>query len=163
MPFQKGHTKWGGKRKGSVNKKTEARMHLFADTEQALIQLGQDPTHVSPLMVMCSVMCFRLQQKDYKAAVEIAQMAAPYVHAKLNATDVNVRHSLANRSDSEVAAELAAIRAKIEAARTLPAPPIIDAEPVYTALQHADLRQPAGTPSYTETVENIEAEPAKAA
>jgi hypothetical protein len=127
MPFQKGRAKTGGKRKGTLNKKTEARMHLLADTEQALIQLGADPTRVSPLMVMCSVMCLRLQEKDYKAAVEVAALAAPYVHPRLNAAEVNVRHTLSSRSDAEIAADIRVLRLKIAASQT--ATTTIDAEP----------------------------------
>jgi hypothetical protein len=129
VPFQKGHTKLGGKKKGSVNKKTEARRHLIGNTEQALIQLGKDPTTVSPLMVMCSVMCLKLQQGEYKAAVEIAQMAAPYVHPRLNASDVNVKHSLTGRSNAEIIADIETLQAKIVAAKTLPQPPMIEAMP----------------------------------
>jgi hypothetical protein len=35
---------------------------------------------------------------DFKGALEAAALAAPYVRARLNATDINVRHDLAFRS-----------------------------------------------------------------
>jgi hypothetical protein len=124
-------------------------MHLLADVELGLLQMSADPATASPLAVMCGVMCLRLQEKDYKAAVEIAAMAAPYVHARLNASDVNVHHTLSSRSDAEIAADITELRRKIAAAKT------IDALPVYTAPEpeHADLRQPTGQPSYSETLD----------
>jgi hypothetical protein len=98
-------------------------MHLLADVELGLLQMSADPATCSPLAVMCGVMCLRLQEKDYKAAVEVAALAAPYVHAKLNASDINVKHSLAGKSDSELAAARELLRSKLEAARALPPPP----------------------------------------
>jgi hypothetical protein len=35
--------------------------------------------------------------------VEVAQSCAPYVHPKLNASDVRVRYELSDRSDAELA------------------------------------------------------------
>ena len=59
-----------------------------------------------------------------------AEKAAPYMHPRLNATDVNVRHSYANKSDAEVAAEIESLRQKIEIAQrqsTAATPPMIEA------------------------------------
>src|SRR5215469_16032956 len=124
MLFQKGRAKTGGKKKGTLNRATERRMRLLDGAEEALIKLGQNPATVSPLMVMCSVMCLRLQERDYKTAVEVAALAAPYVHARLNAAEVRVQHSIAQRSDEEVAIEIEMLRAKIARSKDLPPPEI---------------------------------------
>jgi hypothetical protein len=50
-----------------------------------------------------------------------AEKAAPYCHAKLAMSEIRVQHST-DRSDAEIAADIAALRAKLEAARSLPAP-----------------------------------------
>jgi hypothetical protein len=40
--------------------------------------------------------------------------AAPYTSRKLNASDVTVRHSVSNRSDAQLSAEIEALRLKME-------------------------------------------------
>jgi hypothetical protein len=126
MPFQKGRAKVGGRKKGTPNKASAQRKAAIAAIEETAARLGLQPIEASPLQVMCTVMCLRLQERDYESAVDIAAMAAPYIHARLNATDVSIRHSVANRSDAEIALEIEALRAKVEQVRALPAPPVID-------------------------------------
>jgi hypothetical protein len=72
---------------------------------------------LSPLEVMQAVMLLRINKGDYDGALVAAEKAAPYMHAKLNATDVNVRHSYASKSDAEVAAEIELLRQKIAIAQ----------------------------------------------
>jgi hypothetical protein len=78
----------------------------------------------TPLQVMHAIMLLRISQGDHEGALMAAREAAPYCHARLNATDVRLQHSIADRPDSEIAAEIVALRTKLDAARSLPAPPI---------------------------------------
>jgi hypothetical protein len=78
----------------------------------------------TPLQVMHAIMLLRIGRGDHEGALMAAREAAPYCHARLNATDVRVKHATADRLDSEIAAEITALRAKLDAARALPAPPI---------------------------------------
>jgi hypothetical protein len=84
---------------------------------------------------MHAVMLLRISQGDDAGALQAASEAAPYVHSRLNATDLRV-HSTTDRTDDQITAEIAALRTKFDAARSLPAPaPVIDlvsepAEPI---------------------------------
>jgi hypothetical protein len=126
MPFQKGRVKTGGRKKGSVSKATREAQERFNE----LIS-GQFPLLLTPLQVMQIIMQVRIEQADFDGALVAAEKAAPYVHARLNATDVRVQHSVAGKSDAEVAAEIEALRTKLEASRSLQ-PPTIEgsAEPI---------------------------------
>ena len=82
---------------------------------------------------MLGVLKIRIEEGDYDGALVAAEKAAPYCHAKLAMSEVRVQHST-DRSDSEIAADIAALRAKLEAARSLPAPALpltieVSAEP----------------------------------
>jgi hypothetical protein len=129
MAFQKGRAKTGGRKKGVQNRATIRRNRILAQIERDARRMGQDPLLVSPLEVMRTVMCFRIAQRDYKGALEAAALAAPYVHPRLNATDVKVQHTLTSKSDAEVTAEIQALQLKLAIAH---GPPQIDAtaEPV---------------------------------
>jgi hypothetical protein len=74
---------------------------------------------------MNAVMLLRMGQGDHAGALQAAREATPYVHAKLNAAEVRVQHSIAQRSDDEVALEIEMLRAKIARSKELP-PPQID-------------------------------------
>jgi hypothetical protein len=121
MPFQKGHTKFGGRRKGSQNHQGKVRQShrlVFADEFQAaLVQ------EFSPLEVMHAIMLLRVAKADYDGALSAAEKAAPYCHARLNSAEVKVQHSLSGRTDAEVAAEIELLREKLAIARQ---PPLIE-------------------------------------
>jgi hypothetical protein len=76
---------------------------------------------ISPLDCMMGVMKIRIEAGDYEGALLAAREAAPYCHSKLAMTEVRMKHST-DRSDSDIAADIAALRAKLDAARALPAP-----------------------------------------
>ena len=90
---------------------------------------------------------------DHAGALSAAAAAAPYVHARLSATDMTVRHTTASKSDEQLALEIDALRRRIEAAQAAEVVPntlLIEAKPE----QHAVLRQSAGTLSYEEMPKN---------
>jgi len=127
--YQRGHKKIGG-RKGTPNKKTQRRLALEKLSSDELQQIMLAELKLSPLEVMQAVMLLRINRGDYDGALVAAEKAAPYMHPRLNATDVNVRHSYANKSDAEVAAEIESLRQKIEIAQrqsTAATPPMIEA------------------------------------
>jgi hypothetical protein len=127
LPFQKGRSKTGGRVKGTRNKAVVARETARQAFE---IAMAGEP-RCTPLQVMYAVMEARLGNGDLDGALSAAKEAAPYVHARLNATDVNVRHSITDKSDAAVAAEIESLRAKIALARSvLPMQIEATAEPV---------------------------------
>jgi hypothetical protein len=141
VPFQKGRAKTGGRRKGVPSAKHQARRRAEVETkllelraelasrEEIELAIARVPT-MGPLDVLLMGMHLKLARGDLEGAVQIATAAAPYTSPRLNATDVNVKHSLANRSDAEVSAEIEALRAKIRQAQlstSMEAPPLIEA------------------------------------
>jgi hypothetical protein len=134
MPFQKGRAKTGGRQKGTFNrtpaqreaekaaKKAQqetARLAFGSDFKAALMQLSA--ARLTPLEVMHAVMFIKVAHGDYDGAIEVAEKAAPFCHAKLNAAEVRVQHSVAGRSDDELAANILALREKLSIA-TQPQP-----------------------------------------
>jgi hypothetical protein len=117
MAFQKGRSKTGGRRKGGPYRKLDPKLN------QKLQQFLDDGIRISPLDAMLGVLKIRIEEGDYDGALVAAEKAAPYCHAKLAMSEVRVQHST-DRSDSEIAADIAALRAKLEAARSLPALPV---------------------------------------
>jgi hypothetical protein len=135
MPFKRGHTKTGGRVKGTKNKATVDKQRAkeegrllrlraeMASRQEIELAIARIPT-MNPLDVMLMGMHLKLARGDLDGAITIAAAAAPYTSPRLNATDVTVRHSLSNRTDADVRAEIEALKAKIEAAKALPAPVI---------------------------------------
>jgi hypothetical protein len=117
--FVRGHAKLGGRKTGVPNKDSQ-------EAKERLQQLLGETISFTPLQIMYAVMQIKLEKGDPDGALVAAEKAAPYVHARLNATDVRVQHSVAGKSDAEVASEIEALRAKLEASRSLP-PPMIEA------------------------------------
>jgi hypothetical protein len=115
MPFQKGRVKTGGRKKGSPARKLDPQL------QQQLQAFLDGGLRISPLEAMLGVLKIRIEEGDYDGALVAAEKAAPYCHAKLAVSEVRVQHS-SDRSDSEIAADIAALRAKLDAARSLPAP-----------------------------------------
>jgi len=134
--FQKGHPRLGGRKKGVPGKrnsryaeyaKQQQREQEILEAKQAFQDALAGVTNFSPLQVMHAVMLLRISKGDAAGALEAAREAAPYVHAKLNAAEVRVQHSIAQRSDEEVALEIEMLRAKIARSKELPPPQIEDA------------------------------------
>src|SRR5215471_17080277 len=116
MTFAPGHPKWGGRKKGTVSRKVLARQQAFEDALNACDLLPETIATMTPLATMLVVMRHRLTAKDYDGALVAAEAAAPFVHPRLASADLTVRNTDVSKSDAELAAELAEIRAKSEAA-----------------------------------------------
>jgi hypothetical protein len=115
MPFTKGHTKIGGRKKGIPNRTSEQkeadRLLFGNDFRSALKELTV--ARLTPLEVMHAVMFIKIGKADYDGAIEIAEKAAPFCHPKLNAAEVRVQHSLSARTDEELSAHILALREKL--------------------------------------------------
>jgi hypothetical protein len=95
--------------------------------QQRLQEFLDQGVRITPLDCMLGIMKIRIEEGNYDGALTAAEKAAPYCHSKLAMTEVRMGTAPA-RSDSDIASEIAALRAKLDAARSLPAPPItIDA------------------------------------
>jgi hypothetical protein len=122
MARPKGLPKTGGRKKGTPNKTTAERREkakaksLFGDDFQsALNELAT--ARLTPLEVMHAVMFIRIGKADYAGAMEAAEKAAPYCHARLNAAEVKVSHSLSDRTSEQLAADIEMIRTKLAIAK----------------------------------------------
>jgi hypothetical protein len=129
VPFQKGRPKTGGRVAGGPYRKVDPKLRPKLEAFLA------EGLRITPLDCMLGVLKIRIEEGDYDGALTAAEKAAPYCHAKLAMSEVRVQHS-SDRSDSEIAADIAALRAKLDAARSLPAPspvtidvPLESAEP----------------------------------
>lgn len=100
MAAPKGHPKWGGRQKGTPDKKT-------AEFRQQVVASG-----LTPLEVMLSNMRHWLEKGERDKAQRCAADAAPYLHAKLSSIDAKVAVSQDPREMTE--AELLAIIAAEE-------------------------------------------------
>ena len=103
-----GGIKTGGRQKGSLNRKTIAKIAMTVTGE-----LGPDEEidplvlkNISPVDTMLFVMRLQLKNKQWAAAQAAARDAAPYLHARLsNVTqDVNIKRSLAEYTTEELEA-----------------------------------------------------------
>jgi hypothetical protein len=132
MPFQRGRTKTGGRRKGTLNKQVAIRQQALAEALAPLLEEGrlldEQLRHIQPLDVLLLVMRKRLINKDWQGAVDAALAAAPYMHPKLNAAEVRVQHTVGERSDDAIAAEIEMLRLKIAAAKTIDVTPMVTDE-----------------------------------
>jgi hypothetical protein len=61
-------------------------------------------------------MHWALEARNPTAVLAAASPAAPYVHPKLSNTDMRITGDLTTKSDTELAAEIAGLEAKIAAA-----------------------------------------------
>jgi hypothetical protein len=136
MSFKKGHVKTGGRTKGTPDKAesrraTAKKVAEFARQEAAIrMEIARLAPRqeidaaialmgaLTPLEVLLAGMQLKLQRGDVDGAIATAEKAAPYSHARLNATDVRVQ--MTQRSDAEVTAEIESLRAKIERSSSVP-------------------------------------------
>jgi hypothetical protein len=112
----KGLPKTGGKQKGSLNKATLARAQAMAQALVAEALTPEQQAELTPLAALLRIMRAELQAGDHAAAKVTASLAAPYCHAKLSSSDVRITGTLDTKSDEDIAAEIAAVRAKLAAA-----------------------------------------------
>jgi hypothetical protein len=115
------------------------RRELALKEAMAAALTPEQVAELSPLEVMRAVMRRRFQAGDDAGALAAAAVAAPYVHARLQMSEVNIHHTTANRSDDDIAREIEALRRRIEAAHAAEGPPLIEAqvEPVEAKAEEA--------------------------
>jgi hypothetical protein len=131
--FKKGRTKTGGRKKGSPYRKLDAAEQRRKEAREREIQQAKAEFQAAmagemsftPLQVMYAVMLLRIGRGDDQGALEAAKEAAPFVHAKLTAAEVMVKHALQSRSDAEITAEIEQLRLKIAASKTIDAMPVV--------------------------------------
>jgi hypothetical protein len=126
MAAPKGHPRYGGRGKGAKNKATLAREQAIAEATARLCEVltpdgsaAVDIAKLQPLDVLLLVMRRSMLDGDRACAIQCAGLAAPYVHARLSASEVRVMHGLTNLPDTELQAEVERLQRKL-----LPAPTI---------------------------------------
>jgi hypothetical protein len=110
--FRKGRKKTGGRRRGSRNRRDREREQAELIAREEIEAAIRDPNTLGPLELVLLAMKIRWMQGDVKGAVEFAEKVLPFTNAKLTASEVNVRHSLENRSEDDIRKELEALQAK---------------------------------------------------
>jgi hypothetical protein len=83
----------------------------------ALTRAGQGAVTVHGLRatVMRSYAC----EGNHSGTLAAATAAAPYIHARLNVSDIHVRHSFDAESDAELAQELIVAETRLQLAKTI--------------------------------------------
>ena len=107
--------KTGGRKKGSKNKH-KLPVDLGSDVVFQAAQNGE-----TPLEYMLRVM--RDQTQEYPRRDEMAKAAAPYVHARLNATDLKTTITHEDVPADELRAQILAEMAELGITPALPAMP----------------------------------------
>jgi hypothetical protein len=115
----KGIPKTGGRQKGAQNKATRQKHQALIDALIAERLTPEQALELQPLQVMLRIMRSRLQVGDDVGALAAAAAAAPYVHARLSNSDLRVTNTMAEKSDEQLAAELADLEARMIAARVV--------------------------------------------
>jgi hypothetical protein len=145
MAPPKGHPRWGGKKKGTKNRATVRHEQVIRDvfregSEGSEVAIPPEVLALTPLEIMARVMRARYVAGDHAGALQAAAHAAPYVHARLSISAATITHTT-DRSDSELAAEIEALRQRIDRARTASLLPVIEAQAEGLDNGHADLCQ----------------------
>jgi hypothetical protein len=130
MAAPKGHPRWGGRKKGVPSKARRTRDQLVRDTFQfgSEVAIPEEILALTPLQIMAKVMHSRYAAGDHAGALSAAACAAPYCHARLSMSEMNIHHSTPNRSDTDIAMEIEGLRRRIEQARVAESPPLIEAQ-----------------------------------
>jgi hypothetical protein len=118
-PFEPGHKKLGGRRRGGINNRTLARQQAVAESLEALGLSAAAIDTITPLAVMRLVMTVKLKAGDYNGALFAANCAAPYVHPRLASSDLRIRDEHIGKSDEQLQAEIEELEHRIKAAETL--------------------------------------------
>lgn len=85
----KGHPKWGGRGKGSLNKKTASVMEILARNNFDLVQE----------LIDCYKEC-KTSGEPVQSAIKCLDVLMPYVYPKLSKPDVNVDVFLMQRIEN---------------------------------------------------------------
>jgi hypothetical protein len=122
---QPGHKKYGGRKVGTPNRTTIMRAEAMAQWVELRPLTPEEIDTITPLDALLYILRVRLAAGEMHHAAQVAAMAAPYVHVKLSAHAVEVRHTYAQVDDAELAEQRAALERKL-ASVTIEA----EAEPV---------------------------------
>ena len=117
----KGYPKTGGKKVGTQNRTTIERTAIEAVIRSVAgeVLTPEQIASLSPLDMMRLCMRTYYERGELAQAVQCASLAAPYVHARLAATEMHVTHHDGGKSDQELRLEIEAMRRAHEAARTI--------------------------------------------
>jgi hypothetical protein len=115
----KGHPKAGGRVAGVRNKATREREAHLAEVLIAEQLTDEEIASLSAVQVLMRIMRAEVLEGDRAGAKATAAILAPYQSAKLSSSDVRITNTDATKSDEDIAAELAAVQAKLAAARVV--------------------------------------------
>jgi hypothetical protein len=120
MPAPKGHQRYGGRAKGTKNKKDQVRPEVL---DAALIKLrAQLPSEIrdmTPLEALVLVMHWAIAAGDRSTILAAVAAAAPYCHTRLASADLRIRDEHAGKTDEQLQAEIEELERRIKAAETL--------------------------------------------
>ena len=114
MAAPKGHPRWGGRAKGARNKAKVTREQAMARALREAIANAPGGPDITPLSAMLMVLRWGMEMGDLLPTIMGAAVAAaPYVHPRLNSSELRVRHEFDGMSDAELLIEAQAIERKL--------------------------------------------------
>jgi hypothetical protein len=119
MAAPKGHPRYGGRQKGSLNRKDRLHQQAIAAATIAAALTPEQVAELTPLEVMRAIMRNRFRAGDYNGALAAARECAPYCHARLAQTEMRITGELSAMSDADLTEEIAALEARIAASGTV--------------------------------------------
>ena len=97
---------FGGRQPGAGRPKGSKNKHLDPIRKKAI---GNGMT---PLEVMVDIMNRNLKSKNYDKALQAATAAAPYLHPRLQSSNVTLTNDDSKRSEEEIQREIDNLRAR---------------------------------------------------
>jgi hypothetical protein len=102
----KGGGKFGGRKAGTPNRVTTARLAIQTEYLMRAIDAAGIPQtklqDMDPLSVIHFIMVERFRSSDFPGALQAAIALAAYTNARLSSSEVRVTHELATLSDEEL-------------------------------------------------------------
>jgi hypothetical protein len=111
--FAPGHPKFGGRQPGVGNKPKPLAAGQIA---RILGELLPEDRIVNPLEAMALCLQWAAAEQDRAGVLQAATALAPYLHQRLNATTLTVKHEYAERDDQALLLEAEALELKIAGA-----------------------------------------------
>jgi hypothetical protein len=114
--FEPGHSKVGGRKPGSRNKPA-GPAGVTPRVARLLNEMMPEGRLLNPLEAMMICLQWSAAEQDRTGMLAAAAAAAPYIHPRLNATTMTVRHEYQDKDDQALLIEAEALEQRISAMR----------------------------------------------
>lgn len=123
MPFQKGHPRYGGRKKGSAGLAKLAKMtpmQRALEENRRLLAEARETIKIDPLMPLDALlMAVQVAAKtgNINLLVQAAGVLAPYMAPRLVRAEVTTRRDDTQATEADLLEEMKTLRARIERAQ----------------------------------------------